>query len=181
MLHLDLGIFPWMYDARCNDVYQLDVALAQSSAVILQAGDRSQFEALISAHQPVEDARRLHERAETAANDVLTQLQYLLLHTQSTTAENIYQAAATIMHAQWREKQGEAASLAKSSGEQKKNWEELRAKHGKDGCPCLTSLESTLQQYNIKSQAYQVRSLETTFTMPFNQVWQQHLHLLPSK
>ena len=82
------------------------------------------------------------------------QLQYLLLHTLPTTTENINQAAATIIHAQWREKQGEAAGLAKSYDEQKKNWEELRAKHGKDGGPCLASLESTLQQHNIKRQAY---------------------------
>ena len=85
----------------CKDVYQLDVALAQSSAVVHQAGHSSQFQALISAHQSVEDARRLYERAEAAANDVLTQLQYLLLHTPPTTTENINQAAVTIIHAQW--------------------------------------------------------------------------------
>ena len=154
ILHLDLGTFPWIYDALCKDVYQLDVALAQSSAALHQAGDRSQFQALISAHQSVEDARRLHERAETAANDVLTHLQYLLLHTPPNTTENINQAVAIIIHAQRREKQGEAASSATSYDEQKKNWEELRAKYDKDGGPCLASLESTLQQHNIKRQAY---------------------------
>ena len=145
ILHLHIGIFPWIYDTMCKDFYQLEVALSQSSAVIW---DSSQFQALISSHQSVEDARTLHERAETAANDVLTQLQYLLLHTQSTTTENVYQAA-TIIHAQWREKQGEAAGLAKSYDEQKRNREQLRAKHGKRwrSMPSLTGEYTTAAQH----------------------------------
>ena len=64
IFHLDLGIFPWLHDAMCTDVYSLDVALAQSSQLTIQDSDSSLFQALVSTHKSAEDARKKLEEAD---------------------------------------------------------------------------------------------------------------------
>lgn len=153
MLHLDLGIFPYLYDAFCAEVRGLDTALVKCPGLIIADTDPTEFKALVQAHNLVEEKRDTLAAAEQECKAIVQQLQYVILHAQQHGMQSV-QVVASTLQLQWKEKEQQQqqaeASLASSTEELKK----LVDKSGKASGPCFESLEKVLQNCNIKRQAY---------------------------
>ena len=77
-LHLDLGIFPWIFDAFENETRLLDFKLAEAS-IPPTAADQPSFAELSHLHEQVKSAHRSMHTSQEKQDALQQQLQYVVL------------------------------------------------------------------------------------------------------
>ena len=94
VLHLDLGIYPWIYGALCADAHQIDIALSKCMFLAADDGDSAAFTALINAYKNVHDTATQQLHLQSEAQIILSQLQFVTLqertrHSNTTTTPTV--------------------------------------------------------------------------------------------
>ena len=84
-LHLDLGIFPYLYDCMLADTRSLDMQLAQSSYPG-DADSSPDFSALARIYSDIRQKELELNDVSGTINDTLNQLTYNAMHLQQVTA-----------------------------------------------------------------------------------------------
>ena len=108
VLHLDLGIYPWIYGALCADAHQIDIALSKCMFLAADDGDSAAFTALINSYKNVHDTATQQLHLQSEAQSILRQLQCVTLHIQQqeVVAAGL-QTVASNLHFLWKEKEKE--------------------------------------------------------------------------
>ena len=151
VLHLDLGIFAWLYEAMMKDVLELDELLGK---LLMQANqsDSECFRSLCESQKSLHDCQALRTTAVSKCNNVKYQLDYVVCHAQRSGLTMHLQALAGTLQLQWTELSKEVEECIKNEEEAKRKAEKALEK--KISGPCLASLEEVLQQFSIERQAY---------------------------
>ena len=152
-LHLDLGIYPWMYDALCNDVRELDLLLATATTLTATDSDTDHFKQLATAHKDLQTSTEQYNDHVHQCNNIQEQLSYLVLHAQRHGHSAQLQAVASTMQLQWQSMQQQVSTQHAALQAQKAKVTELESK-GKSSGPCYLSLDKVLTANNIQRQAY---------------------------
>lgn len=53
VLHLDLGIYPWMNEALCAEAQKIDSGLTKCPGLVLEDTDSTTFTSIVTSHQRV--------------------------------------------------------------------------------------------------------------------------------
>ena len=147
VLHLDLGIFAWIFDAMTKDCQMLDVALASSSTAV--GTDSRAYTVTTEMHESLRQKQLDLQNERTAADSLQEQLEWLAIHASNLTAPQLEAATAGI-----QAKQHTATSTISSlQDEVKALSDQLQSRSILHG-PCEASLDRTLQEYNICRQRY---------------------------
>ena len=151
VLHLDLGIFTWMFDSLLKELRRLDLLLAAKANAADTDGER--FAHLCNLHRDLCVEEQEVAKASTQVNMVCQQLEFAALHIQQQAGtpdvlallENLQQlyqvAVANHRHHTTRQEQL-TNEIARVTAE--KNFMG----------PCVASVEPVLQQHGIERQAY---------------------------
>lgn len=148
-LHLDLGIFTWMYEALEKDVSELDLKVASQCAS--SDGDSAQFTKLASLHSDQQQVATEIEQLELQCQQFVQQIQFVALHGQgqdetiAALAQDLQQLYATAK-VQLTDRQAQRQKLHEEIANTSKSKEILG--------PCLRSLEPVLQAHKIQRQVY---------------------------
>ena len=107
VLHLDLGIFPWIFSALTNDCQTLDCELAAAGTA---AGtDSESFTAAVAKHTELNRKRSNLEMEEAVSNNLQHQLEWLAVHAHNFTREQVEGATQAIQ----LQSQANAAAITK--------------------------------------------------------------------
>jgi len=151
VLHLDLGIFPWILDAMVKELRTLDKRIAVGSAS--SNTDSTSFQQLDTAF------RRLHEKEDDVAaleqqfQQIQQQLQFVVLHCQQHGDDAEVMALAQNLHGQYTvvaaalEKAQHDLTSIRTEADSAAKSKDLRG-------PCENSLEPVLQAHKIQRQVY---------------------------
>ena len=116
VLHLDLGIFPWLYEAMIRDTDSLDLSIARSGQSIT---DSAEFNAIAEQQREFNEMMENLNQASAEAEATQTQLQWFVMQAQNATVGTAdyshYIARAGAMHQMWAVQQKRAAELPCSS------------------------------------------------------------------
>ena len=147
VLHLDLGIFPWIYETMVKECQMLDVALLSSGQVL--SSDSEQYTAVAAKHKLLNTKQVDLQREEERADSLRNQFEWLAVHGAGLTEQQLRAATQGI---QAQTQLNEATRLTLQTEIQ-----DLTAKldNVKNICgPCEQSLEKVLQTNNITRQRY---------------------------
>ena len=149
VLHLDLGIFPWIFEAFMGEVQSVDLVLAMKTAPVNDDGRL--FTEL------AQSFRQLHEvevelADVTAQRDALQQqLQHVILFLQQGAQQ--LEATAQLLQQQWQQEDSNCAGLEEQKRQLTSDINKKRAEKHFVG-PCAAAVEDVLQRNNIQRQAY---------------------------
>ena len=152
-LHLDLGIYPWLFDALSTEVRDLDLLLAKSSALAPVNSDSDDFKLLAEACITLQSISDAHKEVEAQCTLIQEQLSFLITHAQRHGFTSQIQAAASTMQLQWQTAQQQVSTQQATLEQQKAKVAQLEGKV-KSGGPCYQSLDKVLAANNIQRQAY---------------------------
>ena len=148
VLHLDLGIYPWILSAMLTEVKRIDVQLAMQGSTA--ASDSSAFTTLLSGYKTVQalESSIATKAQELAAAQQL--LQFVAIH--QTQQLNVQAIAGAL--------QLSCQNLTKQHQELCAERDKLTAELQKKGLkkdfegPCSQSIEAALKSLNIERQVY---------------------------
>ncbi|XP_065192129.1 uncharacterized protein LOC135823213 [Sycon ciliatum] len=152
VLHLDLGIFAWMFDAMLKDLRELDKLLASKAQSA--AGDSDAFGRLSGLYRDHHDAEEQIAAASEQASGYQQQLNYVALHAhnQGVTGGNLEFVCEQI-RAEWQKANDTVVEM--TNAKEGISQQILAATAEKDICgPCESAVEPVLQSHNIKRQVY---------------------------
>ena len=152
-LHLDLCIFPYLYDCMLADTRSLDMQLAQSS----YPGDADSSPDISALARICSDIRQkeleLNDVSGTI-NDTLDQLTYNAMHSQQVTAGvEVQRVQSTIGELNLRHRLLVEQQQLLQTGFTTLQEEVTNRATIKDG-PCVQSYERVLQRYHVCRQQY---------------------------
>eukprot|EP00117_Sycon_ciliatum_P024254 scpid42675/ scgid20399/ len=153
VLHLDLGIFQWGFEAMVKDYQALDVSIAAASSPTVNT-DSNEFCAVVAAHQRYRGKEVELRTAQNAATGLKNQLDWLALHGH-TLSQAPLQAAAGAIQVQCAQ---QAQATAMLEADIRKLKEEIDKGGKKMSGPCESSLEINLQRHHICRQRYHSRA-----------------------
>ena len=154
VLHLDLGIFPWIFNAFESEVHRLDIRAAALTEHVTE--DSPSFQHLVSLHTQVAEAEQQASNCSAVIDTLQQQLQYLVLFTQFDSAQaNQYDAAIQTIQQQIQEHCHEKNGY---EIQQQQLLTEIQKKSKAVDGPCKASIEPVLQGKNIQRQAYHGRA-----------------------
>eukprot|EP00117_Sycon_ciliatum_P014856 scpid42267/ scgid14944/ len=153
-LHLDLGIFVWIYELLEKELHQLDLKLAAHCAPASSDGDG--FTRLTTLHQELQTASTSLDETEQECTMYQHQLQFLTISVQNQQVDDNdgrwqalveqFQVGFTLITAKRDKKRVEVARLT-SDIEKLSGCKDM---HG----PCQQSLDPVLQANKIQRQVY---------------------------
>jgi len=150
-LHLDLGIFPWLYEAMLRDAEKLDLMVARSD---LELQSSESFAAAATKQQQLHALTQQHAEQTAQVNTAQTQLQWLIASLQAVddnTDMYVQLVAATGMqHQVWLQQQTAVEDLQQQIANIEQELAELKVVNG----PCFLSFEPVLKKHRIERQAY---------------------------
>ena len=123
VLHLDLGIFAWLYEAMMKDVLELDELLGK----LLMQANQSDSEVCVS-QKHLHDCQALRSTAVGKCNCVKYQLDYVVFHAQRSGLTVHLQALAGTLQLQWTELSKEVEECIKSEEAKRKAVKALEKK-----------------------------------------------------
>lgn len=147
-LHLDLGIFPWIFDCFVDEVRQLDLQLAASTAA--NESDTRSYTDLSKLHADRRSAEQAIEGSTMTCNTVQKHIQTVAMGLADTPGVETLIAAA----------QQHLTRLQEQHDQLKKQLESIQSsilekEKGKTfSGPCMESLDPVLQSNKIDRQAY---------------------------
>lgn len=147
VLHLNLGIFQWIFDAMVKDTQQLDVTLAASGCAV--ASDSDEYTAATAKFQKLTTLRLALEQEEQTARNLHQQLAWIAIHESRLSHQQMEAATTAIQHLG----QQNTVRLAELKQEIKQCEEQLAAQAKVHG-PCEASLDKVLQDNSICRQRY---------------------------
>ena len=102
VLHLDLEVFAWLYEAMMKDVLELDELLGK---LLMQANqsDSECFRSLCESQKSLHDCQALHSTAVSKCNSVKYQMDYVVCHVQRSGLTMHLQALGGTLQLQWTE------------------------------------------------------------------------------
>eukprot|EP00117_Sycon_ciliatum_P026615 scpid33635/ scgid5600/ E3 ubiquitin-protein ligase NRDP1; RING finger protein 41 &gt; E3 ubiquitin-protein ligase NRDP1; RING finger protein 41 len=148
VLHLDLGIFKWIFEALVKDCQTLDMSLAASGPAT--PADSQQFSTIVAKHQKLREKQDELIAVNASAQQLRNQLDWLALHSNTLLPAQI-QAAAGVIQVQCAQ---QAASRSSLEEETSSLVEEIQRITGTISGPCEQSLDKVLQRNNICRQRY---------------------------
>ena len=152
-LHLDLGIFPYLYDCMLADTRSLDMQLAQSSYPG-DADSSPDFSALARVYSDIRQKELELNDVSGTINDTLNQLTYNAMHLQQvTTAGAEVRVQSTIGELNLRHRLLAEQQQLLQTGLTTLQEEVSNRATVKDG-PCVLSYERVLQRYHVCRQQY---------------------------
>ena len=149
-LHLDLGIFPWMFTAFEADVLTLDIALAERGTAA--ETDGRVFSELRSLHAKARAIKQSIEEQSVQLDTIQQQLQYTVLFGGDDPATDT-EAIASTLQAQYRTVHAKHASQVNHLQKVTDSISTMESSKQFRG-PCTASIEPVLQAHNIQRQAY---------------------------
>ena len=151
-LHLDLGIFPWLFSRFEAEVQQLDIKLAAANS-IGSAGDAKAFKELQEAQTQLRDTEEQLAAHTAGLEEIQQQLEYVVLSCRrGETPVNVEEVAGhlqqqyQVLASQHGAVTGQKEGLCKAIAELEKS-NDFRG-------PCTDSIEPVLQAHHIQRQAY---------------------------
>ena len=147
VLHLDLGIFPWLFEAMIRDANDLDCTLAKHAKSSKE--DSPEFQALLEQYQQLRtlsDTLHTHEQITEMKHQ---QLQWLVLH-QHELDENIATHLCNALQMQWRESSQETEKVRTDVQKLQQKLEDAKVVKG----PFANEFEVVLEEHDIYRQAY---------------------------
>lgn len=145
-LHLDLGIFPWLFNAFEADLHCLDTKAAACSGA--QATDSEAFQQLAELHSRLVDVEGELQNCSARIQASEQQLQYLALFSG---LGEVYEIAAKHIQDQI---QGLIQEKQVHTDQQQELEVQIQDKRKGAGGPCKASIEPVLQELRIERQAY---------------------------
>ena len=149
-LHLDLGIFPWMFTAFEADVLTLDIALAGRGTAA--ETDGRVFSELRSLHAKARAIKQSIEEQSVQLDTIQQQLQYTVLFGGDDPATDT-EAIASTLQAQYRTVHAKHASQVNHLQKVTDSISTMESSKQFRG-PCAASIEPVLKAHNIQRQAY---------------------------
>ena len=153
VLHLDLGIFPWIFKAMQQDAEALDLLLARHCTDPTISSNAA-ISAIASKQLELEQKQQNLQAEEQQGAVAHTQLQWIVLQAENaepgSAAYDQFTAIATLLHHQWSQHQQAAATVKSDIDKLEKD---LQAANVRDG-PCSASFEPVLKSHRIERQAY---------------------------
>ena len=151
VLHLDLGIFPWLYEAMLRDSDALDLELACSGANV--PGSDS-FTIIAEKQKALQEKQEKYSQEAHQASVYEAQLQWLVSQAdtiQPTLPQGVQvEQIAAQLHKQWNQHHTNATTLAAEIAQQEHDLSAAKVKNG----PCTSSFEPVLSSNRIDRQAY---------------------------
>ena len=151
VLHLDLGIFPWLFDAMVRDAEELDLQLAKSLLTIQSSASFNEVAAKQKQLHTLYETRAIQEHR---AQEAQAQLQWLLLANQQSgvnhQAAALFAAQAAALQHHWGTLQEQLQATVKDVTQLEQDLTAVKVKLG----PCSSSFEPTLPRHIIDRQAY---------------------------
>jgi len=151
VLHLDLGIYTWIFDAFLKDLKMLDSLLASKSAEL--PSDSNTFTKLRDLHHQLHACQLQVEQSNIQVDTIQQQLQYVVLHLQ----EHVNEADAMGVLQNITALHGAAVTNrdqhTKQLADIRKSIDEVSGSKDFTG-PCLESVEPVLQEHGIERQVY---------------------------
>ena len=147
ILHLDLGIFTWLYVALMKDLQELDAQLA-AKCEPLTAVDATAFQKLCELRSEEVAANTVQAQRE----GIVQQLQFVALYLQQHPEQHVMEVINDLQQAyraadqQFQQRNVHIARLQQDV---------MKASGSKDlKGPCSSAIEPVLQQYKIERQVY---------------------------
>lgn len=148
-LHLDLGIFVWLYEALVKDSCQLDLLLSCSAASVQT--DSADFRSLVNKQVLIttkeEELNAARDQAETLRN----QLQWVAVLHHVVVAQNV--CVRTLAGGMQKQSQDANDKVRGAEDDLATARNSLQGATPTTG-PCAASLEPVLQRHNICRQVY---------------------------
>lgn len=149
VLHLDLGIYPWMFEAFMGEIQDLDIQLA--SLTTPADTDSSTFVELARLHHTLVAVEADLARETEQTNQLNQQLQYVVLFMQQGGIP--LEGVAQQIQQQWQLQHQRVEELTERR--EKLNTDITKQKSAKRfNGPCASAVEDVLQKHNIQRQAY---------------------------
>ena len=140
VLHLDLGIYPWIFDALTKECQRLDIALAASGSVT--DADSTKYADAVAKHRQLNTKQAELAHEETTAQHLEQQLAWVAIHSTDFAQELVEGAAQAIQ----RQCQTQVQKVSKLQAEIKSLSDQLQVIGNLHG-PCEASLEPVLQKH----------------------------------
>ena len=152
VLHLDLGIFPWMFSAFLRDLKQLDLAIVAKCDPT--DDDNSNFRKLCLLHKELQSVEMLLSTAQTTVASTQQQLEFVTLHMQQhADTEDLLLGVANDLQNVYQRALSEKQQHSNTIQETQQKISKLSGSKEFSG-PCVASVEPVLQQHNIQRQVY---------------------------
>ena len=145
VLHLDLGIFPWMFTAFERELQGLDLKVAASSVAI--NSDSTSFHDLVEWHTKAIEAANHSAACLSAIDTVTQQLQYVAMFVAHDMTRNAEAALQQHIIAIAKEKEMYNARY-------KQLINDITKKAKSTAGPCQVSIEPVLQKAYVQRQVY---------------------------
>ena len=150
VLHLDLGIFPWLFESMIRDAKDIDTTLAQISLSVSESAS-AEFSKAVRQQQQIQHDRDQLQTLNTQMHQKQFQLLQWLLqqHNLNMQQQHIEHVSQTIQ-TEWRNLQQSAQKLEAEIERMKTELDKSVPATG----PCVQSFEPVLQRHHIHRQAY---------------------------
>ena len=149
-LHLDLGIFTWLFEAMLKELQQLDMLLASKGGSTI--GDSGMFSKLAQLHADLSAINRQVSESAQQRSQLQNHLQYVTLHAQQQSEEALEFLARelqSVLITTTDELKRQTAQQVQIQAE----IEKLSGRKDFQG-PCAESLDPVLQANKIQRQVY---------------------------
>ena len=151
ILHSDLGIFTWLYEALMKDLQELDAQLA-AKCEPLTAADATAFQKLCELNGQLQSEKLAANTVQAQREGIVQQLQFVALHLQQHPEQHVMEVINDLQQAyraadqQLQQHNVHIARLQQDV---------MKASGSKDlKGPCSSAIEPVLQQYKIERQVY---------------------------
>ncbi|XP_065188622.1 uncharacterized protein LOC135819357 [Sycon ciliatum] len=150
ILHLDLGIFKWMFDAMLKEIRELDTQIAAKCAAI--DSDPAAFSKLCQLHAEVRSVELAMNDAAVQKHTIQQQLQFVALHAQQHVDQDVVGVVAELQQLHQTAVQTHDLHSTKHT-RLLNDIQKVTGSKGFEG-PCYSSVEPVLQDHLIKRQVY---------------------------
>ena len=151
ILHLDLGIFTWLYEALMKDLQELDAQLA-AKCEPLTAADATAFQKLCELNGQLRSEELAANTVQAQREGIVQQLLFVALHLQQHPEQHVMEVINDLQQAyraadqQFQQHNVHIARLQQDV---------MKASGSKDlKGPCSSAIEPVLQQYKIERQVH---------------------------
>ena len=151
-LHLDLGIFPYIYECLQADGQAFDLKLSAHTSVEVSS-DTSDFHALAQKHSALQSKEKELADITTKAADILQQIAWFAMHLQQIQAQGVLTNIQTIIGTAQLHHANLDDARKKLQQERDALAADIQHTTVKDG-PCMLGFEAVLQKHHICRQQY---------------------------
>ena len=151
VLHLDLGIFTWMFEAFLKDLNQLDLTLAAKCAAT--DADSVVFTKLVGLNNDLCVKQLEVNIADAQLNTVNQQLQYVALHVHEQVGVQDVLAVLGALQELHKTAEANFQQLTRQHADLQQQINTIATSKDFTG-PCVAAVEPVLQQHHIERQVY---------------------------